>query len=264
MNREKSLNGTLSAYDLWAAEEFSCIEEKLEQVFVDVETDCPYGLPQQAVFHQAFFAPLEEHVVGLFLAAGYRRNGNCLYTMRCPHCTACQPIRLQVEQFSPSRSQKRNRKKNDDIAASFLPLVRSQEHLDLCDRFLQNRYPSDNSAERYYADFFENGLTHTEQLEFRQGGRLLGNAIVDHGEHWLNAVYFFFDPEESGRGLGTYNVLRLIDFCRERGIIYLYLGFYIRDVQAMNYKDTFRPYQLLEDGVWCSYSGASSRDLSRK
>src|SRR3546814_5122744 len=41
-------------------------------------------------------------------------------------------------------------------------------------------------------------------LEFRVDGRLLGVAVTDRVERALSAVYTFYDPDESARGLGTF------------------------------------------------------------
>jgi len=87
----------------------------------------------------------------------------------------------------------------------------------------------------------------------RLAGRLIGASIADIGRNWVNAVYFYFDPDESSRSLGTSNIITLVDLCRKWGIDYIYLGYYIREVTAMSYKTAFKPHALLEEGRWRSY-----------
>ena len=87
-------------------------QEQGRTYFLDLQTVCPYGLPFVATFHQAMFCPIDQRIMELFLAAGYRRNGNCLYTMRCVGCSACIPIRLdrhdlQTEQKPAADRQKK-------------------------------------------------------------------------------------------------------------------------------------------------------------
>lgn len=250
MTSRKNMLETSTPYDARVATEFARIKERIDHFFVDMETDCPYGLPHKARFHQAYFAPLEQHIMELFLAAGYRRNGNCIYTMRCRECCACQSIRLQPEKFSPSRNQNRVWKKNLDIDLFIEPLGATEENIALCDKFLKHRYAKENDAERYYSEFFENTIVSSNQIQYRLEGRLVGGSIIDFGTNWLNAVYFFFDPDEGKRSLGTFNVLTLIELCRNRGIEYLYLGYYIEGVRAMDYKKNFRPYQLYITEQW--------------
>ncbi|MFV0437186.1 MAG: arginyltransferase [Desulfopila sp.] len=238
-------------YDKRCAREFAQLQNSVDRYFVELKTECPYGLPYTARFYQAMFGPLTDHAMELFLAAGYRRNGNCLYAMRCRQCRECIPIRIRPELFVANRNQRRVAKKNDDVEIGFDRLDMDQENIALCERFLSTRYPHEhNNADGYYAGFFCNAIVNSMRLEFRAGDRLLGASIVDIGKNWLNAVYFYFDPTEKSRSLGTYNILTLIDLCLELEIDYCYLGYYIKGVGAMSYKQHFRPHELFIDGNW--------------
>lgn len=238
-------------YDQRCAAEFARLKTRVDRYFVELKTECPYGLPFMARFYQAMFGPLTERAMELFLAAGYRRNGNCLYAMRCRECQGCVPIRLRPKMFVPNRNQRRVRKKNSDIEVRFAQVNMDPENLELCGRFLEERYPQEfNSADGYYGGFFCNSIVDSMRVEFRLDDRLVGGSIIDLGQSWMNAVYFYFDPNERARSLGTFNILTLIGLCLEFGIEYLYLGYYIRDVRAMSYKEKFRPHELFENGRW--------------
>lgn len=240
-------------YDESCALEFAALQSKLSRYFVELATECPYGLPHTAYFYQAMFGPLTDHAMELFLAAGYRRNGNCLYSMHCRDCRGCVPIRLRPSRFRPNRNQKRVWNKNSDIDISIGRVEMSKEHLQLCGRFLEDRYPQEhNTAEGYYGGFFCNSIIESARLEFHHEDRLVGGSIIDLGENWMNAVYFYFDPEYGSRSLGTYNILYLIDMCRKHSIEFLYLGYYIEEISAMNYKTHFQPYELFLDRMWRS------------
>lgn len=241
----------IDQYDARCRREFLALHARVAHLFFDVDIACPYGLPEIATFHQASFAPLSERAMELFLAAGYRRNGNCLYAMTCKTCRACIPIRLHPGEFVANRNQRRALRRNRDLERRLLPLQPSAEDYALCEKFLITRYPRENnSAVGYYRDFFLNSIVNSAQLHYRLAGRLLATAILDIGYNWLNAVYFYFDPDEGRRSLGTYNILCLVDLCREWDIEYLYLGYYIPMVPAMNYKSRFTPHYLLDQGVW--------------
>jgi arginine-tRNA-protein transferase len=51
-------------------------------------------------------------------------------------------------------------------------------------------------------------------------------------------------------GLGTYNVLKQLECCREWSLDYLYLGLYIAQSPRMNYKARFLPHERLVRGTW--------------
>ena len=224
---------------------------KLSPYFVDTPAECPYGLDCLAVYHQAGFNFLPPIILDEFLAAGYRRNGNTIYAMRCPDCAACVPIRLATETFRPSRNMRRVRQRNQDIEISVGPLEVTPEKLHLLDLFLNSRYPGRASTGMdYYSGFFVNSLAPTMEISFRLSGQLVGVSIVDLAERSLSAVYFYFNPGFEKRSLGTFNILYLAELARRENCDYLYLGYWIEPVAAMAYKARFRPHYLLVDGEW--------------
>jgi len=244
-----------SLYDRQCRRAFTLIEKQLSRYFINMSMECPYQLPFRATFYQALFGPLTDHIMELFLAAGYRRNGNSLYTMRCDSCSACVPIRLVPSEFRVSRDQRRVLKKNSDLSVTLDSVRMTEENLDLCEHFLKERYPQkNNTALAYYSGFFLNHIVNSLEFHYRAEGRLLANGIVDIGENWMNAVYFYFDTSESSRSLGTFNILTLVDFCLQKSIEYLYLGYYIEGVSAMSYKSRFRPYYLKYGEDWVRFS----------
>lgn len=223
----------------------------LKEYFYEITTDCPYGLSHQAIYRQARFGIMPERLFELLLHAGFRRNGNIMYSMKCPDCHACQPIKLNPDELAANRNQKRVLKKNSEMEYEIAPLEMSRENLRLLDKFLKTRYPERSSrAEDYYAGFFINSFGYSMEIRYRLGGRLVGVAIVDMGHDWLNAVHFFFDPAESKRSPGTYNILSLADLCLAQNIKNLYLGYWIKNVSSMAYKGSFKPHYLMQSGAW--------------
>jgi arginine-tRNA-protein transferase len=226
-------------------------DSELERYFVDVSVSCPYGLDQMAVYHQAMFTSIGDNTLEMFFDRGYRRNGNCIYSMRCPLCKACVPIRVRPGQFKPSRAQRRVQKKNKDVTAGIAPLRMCEENLALLDKYLKKRFPeSKSSAEEYYAGFFISAISRCFEIRYRVDDRLIGVSVVDGSEQWLNAVYFYFDPDEAYRSPGVMNILNLIKFCRRNKIDLLYLGYLIKGISSMSYKSAFKPHELLLEGSW--------------
>ncbi len=219
--------------------------------YYNIAVPCPYGLDKTAVYRQNYFTGLNDEFFAAFLDHGFRRNGNTLYCMACRDCRACLPIRLNPLKLQPNRNQRRTWKKNSDLEINISPLQASSEKLALCEKFLRSRYPGkDNSAVSYYTGFFMNNTTGTFELNYRLNGKLLGVAIVDVGGKFLNGVYFYFDPDAGQRSLGTYNILYLNKFCRQNKINWFYLGFLIREVKAMAYKQNFKPHYLRVEEKW--------------
>ena len=57
-------------------------------------------------------------------------------------------------------------------------------------------------------------------------------------------------PDCAGASFGTYNVLWQLRQCRELGLAYLYLGYWIENSPKMAYKAAFRPVETLHQGHW--------------
>ena len=86
------------------------------------------------------------------------------------------------------------------------------------------------------------------------GDRLLGVGYVDRLPEGLSAIYFFYDPQESHRSLGTFNVLSILREARTSGVPYVYLGYYVEGCRSLEYKARFRPNEILDtDGTWPAF-----------
>jgi len=223
----------------------------MEQYFCDYAAPCPYGFTCKAIYRQAPVDRLPDELFELFLANGFRRNGNYLYRMVCPACSKCIPIRLHPDDFSANRIQRRTVKRNRDIEITFEPIRVTDKKLALCSSFLASRFPDkDDRAEEYYSGFFLNSMITSMEVVYRLDKRIIGVAIIDLTENLCNAVYFYFDPEYASRSPGVFNIMTLLEMCRTREISYLYLGFWIAEVRAMKYKAAFTPHYLLQDQQW--------------
>jgi arginine-tRNA-protein transferase len=190
---------------------------------------------------------------GQALEMGFRRSGGHIYRPHCPGCRQCVAIRLPVADFQPNRSQRRCLKRNADLTVTQAPAVRRSEHFGLYRRYLDSRHPGggmDNPAPEDFDLFLRCRWSPTRFLEMRLGKRLLGVAVTDLVPNGLSAVYTFFDPEESERGLGTFAILSQVEWARRQRLDHLYLGYRIAGHPKMDYKTRFAPYELLHGGAW--------------
>lgn len=215
---------------------------------------CSYLPERQAV---TLFAdpsiPKSPEVYALLSSYGFRRSGEHLYRPRCPRCSACVPVRVPVADFRPSRSQRRTLRANADLTIVSTPARLDEEHFRLYCRYLAARHPGggmDNPTPESYMDFLTATWSDTEFFEMRLHERLVGVAVVDGMRQALSAVYTFFDPELPQRSLGRLAILTEIDAARERGLRWLYLGYWIRQCRKMAYKDEYQPLEYYLEGHW--------------
>lgn len=215
---------------------------------------CNYLPDRVAVLHFAstdrrWNLPLQT----LLLEHGFRRTGEHLYRPGCPTCQACIAVRVPVREFTPRRWQRRILARNGDIHIRPRPAEFVPEHFALYRRYLAQRHPRggmDEPDPHHYMNFLHAGWADTEFIEMRAGHQLMAVAVVDRLADGLSAVYTFFDPDHAHRSLGTYAVLREIAETRERGLQWLYLGYWIEDCRKMRYKSGFQPLEYFRDGQW--------------
>jgi len=192
------------------------------------------------------------------LEGGWRRFGHLLFRPACPACAACRSLRVDVARFRPNRSQRRNRRLNE--GAVVLTIGRpalTREKLDLYDRYHAHQtaakgWPDHGpkDAASYRDSFVDNPLP-VEEWRYTLAGRLVGVGYVDRVPAGLSAIYLYYDPAERDRGLGTWNVLSVIDRAAGLGLPHVYLGYHVAGSESLDYKASFVPNQTRgPDGGW--------------
>lgn len=218
---------------------------------------------------------------------GWRRFGTMLFRPACESCQECRPLRVLVNQFQPSRTQKRIRKTNEgNIELQIGNPFFSRNKISLYDRF--HAFQRDNKGWPHHPPNDVNGYVQSfvqqpfpvEEWCYYIHGKLVGVGYVDAlppvpkvaepsessgrrplamaGEEplagGLSAIYFFYDPEERQRSLGAWNILCLIEEARRRKLPHVYLGYYVEGCGSMAYKMNFVPNQIREPtGNWRDY-----------
>jgi arginine-tRNA-protein transferase len=225
------------------------------------------------------------------MLAGWRRFGKMLFRPRCLGCTECRAVRVRVADFKPDRSQRRARKANEGVVALRIgtPAV-TREKLRLYDRYHafqteQQSWPDHPAADAAtYSESYVYQPFPVEEWCYTIAGKLVGvgyvdalsappEPIPDDGREGrqplplldatepvtgLSAIYFFYDPDERQRSLGTWNVLCLIDEAARRGLPFIYVGYHVAGCRSLEYKANFEPNQLRgDDGVWRDFKALS-------
>ena len=196
--------------------------------------------------------PLEPGLYGALLDQGFRRSGDYAYRPMCLNCRACQSARIVSHAFVPDRAQKRCWKRNADLDFA-VSLRLTDEHYALYRRYLAARHPNggmDPEDADAFREFLACGWGATEFWEFRAEGQLVAVAVVDRIPRGLSAVYTFFDPELSERGLGTYAILTQIERAKAEQLSHVYLGYWVPGSAKMDYKRRYQPLEVLRGGQW--------------
>ncbi|MEF1308925.1 arginyltransferase [Vibrio mytili] len=188
----------------------------------------------------------------ILLANGFRRSGNTIYKPHCEHCSACQPIRIAIQDFTPTKSQKRLINKAKHLHWEMKPQM-DDDWFDLYSRYICQRhkngtmYPPKRDD---FARFAQTDWLTTQYLHgYTEAGQLVAVAVTDCMDLCSSAFYTFYDPDLP-ISLGTLAVLEQIKNCRINQQQWLYLGYQIDECPAMNYKTRFQRHQRLVNQRW--------------
>lgn len=190
-----------------------------------------------------------------FMDAGFRRSGQLIYQPLCPSCRSCQPLRVRVDDFRATRSQRRCWSKNIDLKVSIADPQPTEEKFSLYDRYQREWHgkTEPSSWEDFVSFLYVSPVTTVEFCYRDNTGSLVAVGLCDVTRVSLSSVYFYFDPDKSIRGLGTYGVLRELFHAKNELLQFYYLGYYIYGCDAMAYKSNYRPNEILDTaGVWRS------------
>ena len=219
--------------------------------YVAEPSQCQY-LPEQSSSNRYRIvfqiSPAQFHEM---LTRGWRRFGAAYFRPACAACSACVSIRVPVETFTASESQRRALRKAGHIRVEIGTPRFDATRLELYNRWHAMReaargWPESPITPAEYEMQF--CFPHPCAREFRyfDNEKLVALGYVDETPEAMSSIYFFFDPDYCRLSLGVASVLYEIAAARERGLKHLYLGYRVSGCASMEYKGQFRPHELLE------------------
>ncbi|GJM02758.1 MAG: putative arginyl-tRNA--protein transferase [Rhodomicrobium sp.] len=218
---------------------------------------------------------------------GFRRSQTIAYRPHCENCKSCISVRIRVNDFAQSRSQKRVWRLNKDIHSARAPALASPEQYALFKSYVETRHNDGGMADMSQNDYqamIEDSVVDSFLTEYRlprqinssdpqanegqnytyslagenyqraashnKSSPLIGIALCDELSDGVSLVYSYFDPDFKARSLGTFIILETISYAQALGLPFVYLGYWVEGSPKMDYKIRFLPQDHLIDGVW--------------
>jgi len=227
------------------------------------EDDCTYIPSEQSSYDYRVVPDLTGEIYQELLSRGWRKQGVAIFRPACQQCRQCISLRLDVNQFRPSKSQRRSLRKNEDVELYVQSPSLSQDHLDLFDKYhndMQQRRGwsyEEKSPNEYYESFMSGEWDFAREFLYVKNDQLIGVGLVDLTPNAMTSVYFYYDPDWRAQAPGVYSIMREIEFAQQTQRQYLYLGYWVDPCQSMQYKANFKPHETLqkfckdeEEPVW--------------
>jgi arginine-tRNA-protein transferase len=240
------------------------------QFYLTAPQPCPYlrGQQERKVFTH-LIGEKAPQINDMLTHGGFRRSQNIAYRPACESCRACVSTRIIADEFEPSRNMRRILKRNSDLVSKQVLPVPTSEQFSLFRSYLDARHWDGGMVDMTsldYAMMVEDTHVNTMVIEYRRRGPdtyitgegtgpLVAVALTDVLNNGLSMVYSFFDPVEVSRSLGSYLILDHVERARRMGLPYVYLGYWVKGSDKMDYKIRFRPQEHLTLSGWVRYEG---------
>ncbi len=230
----------------------------LEQ-FREKPRECAYLPDQRARLDVRAMLDVTPAELDGLLQQGWRRFGPIYFRPGCAHCSECVSLRVVVDAFTPSKSQRRAARACSRLRRVVGPPRVDDARLALYAKWhagregLRGWEANAQTRERYALEFAFPHPCAREAAFYDDAaeGRLVGVGLFDATPDALSAAFFFHDPAYARLSLGTANVVALVEDARTTGRKHLYLGYRVAACPSLQYKAAFRPHELLaNDGSW--------------
>ncbi len=155
------------------------------------------------------------------LEHGWRRFGNMHFVPECKNCNECITIRIDIDKFKFSKSQKRviNKNKNIDIYIQ-KPSV-SIDHLNLFDKYHFHMHQKKQwkydpiDPDEYYRTYVQGAGKYGQEILYFKDEKLICVALVDILEEGISAIYCYYDHDYKDLSLGKFSILAQISMAKQ-------------------------------------------------
>lgn len=213
------------------------------------------------IINEEFYAEtVEPGMLDMLLADAWRHFGTHFfrYNFGVFECEIRRviPLRIRVQDFGPSKSQRRVLRRNADLQTEFRPSNITSETVDLFEHHKQ-RFKRGVPTSIY--DFLSrdpvSSPTSGFEVTVHREDKLLAASFFDIGRASISSIYAIFDPDESSRSLGIFTMLKEIEYAIANGKKYYYPGYAYEGESYYDYKKRFTATEVFDwNGNWEEFS----------
>ena len=169
----------------------------------------------------------------------------------CRECSACESLKIDVNNYLFSKSARRVMRKNSDLRIVIQRPVMTQEHLELFSLYHEHMHAHrgwDNppiNPRNYYISFVHGHNDYGYEVLYYDQQTLIGVDLIDRVDDGISSIYFYYHPAYLHRSLGRFSLYHQIMMAQQNTLPWIYLGYYVKGCQSLEYKQQYQPlYQL--------------------
>ncbi len=220
--------------------------------FCTLDYKCAYLPDKKTRMYYRYIPNATKELASELIKRGWRRFGHSYFHPICQGCNECKNIRIDAQNFIPTRSQKRSMKKNKETKVYIQKPTLTYEHVDLYNKF--HKYKEKKSGWRYheidlqtyYEEFVVGAHDFGKEVLYIVDDRLVGVDLIDILDDGISSIYFYYDPDYTKLSLGIYSLMVQIRLAKQLNLRWIYLGYWVDGCASFAYKTQFHPHQILE------------------
>ncbi len=220
--------------------------------FCTLDYDCAYLEGRQVRMNYKYVMHSNSKFNSAVIQRGWRRFGNYYFYPICKDCNECKSLRINVKEFKPSKSQRKAINRNRDTRVIVQRPTVTTAHIDLYNKYHYWKSLKDGwsakkiSPSEYYENFAEGHYDFGKEVLYFVDNKLVGVDLIDIVEDGISSIYFFYDPDYAKLSLGTYSLIKQIEFAKILNREWIYLGYWVDGCKAFKYKENFTPLEILD------------------
>jgi len=220
--------------------------------FSMLDYECAYLPDRKVRMLYKYVLKSNKSFVSAVIERGWRRFGDYYFHPTCNGCNECKSIRIDVENYHYSKSQRKALKRNLDTKIIIREPILTQTHLDLYNKYHKFKEGKDNwsfreiSRREYTENFVTGANDFGKEVLYIRDNQIVGVDLIDILDDGISSIYFYYDPSYSRFSLGTYSLLYQIKLAKTLNLKWIYLGYWVDGCRAFAYKPNFQPQEILD------------------
>jgi len=213
---------------------------------------CAYLAGHQQTTHYKIIEACDILSNEALIERGWRRFGNMYFRPMCEGCSECQSIKIDIANYTFSKSERRVIKKNSHIKTVLKRPSVSHSHIALFNKyhdFMHHKRGWDKQEidiKNYYISFANEHNDYGYEVLYFDQEKLIAVDLIDILPNGISSIYFYYDPDYAHLSLGKYSMIRQIMYAQQNHLDWIYLGYYVKECQSLAYKSDYKPYLSLE------------------